>query len=84
MCLDELYTKFKATSDVDRLNKLMQFFQNDPKHYVVDGFLENKGQTVVFFEHYRKPRYVVYFQSSKDEVEQNIRALSKSDEHKRS
>ncbi|CAD8140791.1 unnamed protein product [Paramecium octaurelia] len=80
--LDEFYAKVKAQTEVDKLNKLMQVFQAEPKNYVVDGFLDKKAQAVVFFEHYQKPRYVVYFQSSKDEVEQNIRLLSTEEQKK--
>ncbi|CAD8055107.1 unnamed protein product [Paramecium sonneborni] len=43
--------------------------------FIVDGFLDKKSQAVVFFEHYQKPRFVIYFQSSKDEVEQNMGLL---------
>ncbi|CAD8057877.1 unnamed protein product [Paramecium sonneborni] len=74
--LDEFYQKVKAQTEIDKLNKLMQIFQKEPKNYIVDGFLDKKSQAVVFFEHYQKPRYIIYFQSSKDEVEQNIRLLS--------
>jgi hypothetical protein len=63
----------------------MKFLNDGPhRNYVIDCFLENKAQSVVFFEHFGKPRLVIYFQSSKDEVESNIRKYSKSMEEKRS
>lgn len=82
--LAEFWRANSCASDVDKLNKLMRFFgETAERNFVVDSYLDNRAQSVVFLEHFGKPRYVLYLQSAKDEVEQNVRRYSRSDEEKR-
>ncbi|CAD8132349.1 unnamed protein product [Paramecium octaurelia] len=67
---EEFYSKEKAKGILINWISQCKYFSKNL------WFSRQKSQAVVVFEHYQKHRFVVYFQSSKDEVDQNIRLLS--------
>ena len=81
--LREFYSQNQCQNDNDKINKLMKYLsQTTYRNFIVDSFLDSKAYAVVFFHHFGKPRQLIYFQSSKDEVQENIRKYSKGPEEK--
>lgn len=41
--LDAFYLEHKVSTDVQKLNKLMQYLQSNPNNWIIDSFLDTKA-----------------------------------------
>jgi adenylate kinase family enzyme len=60
--LKAFYEQNKCINDNDKINKLMKYLAATTyRNFIVDSFLDTKAYAVVFFNHFAKPRSVIYF-----------------------
>ena len=78
----ELFKKKKVSnaSDEIKVETLIAFLQSaNELNYIVNNFPDNAKQARIFTEYYAHPRLLYYFDSSKDQVEANIKNRDKKE-----